>query len=84
MVTALGTTAATTWDRLLAGKSGLGLRQPFPELSPRPVALVGNQPGDLNDFLGLAVAEAIADACLPLPQPDCGVVIGSSRSFQSR
>ncbi|PSN14236.1 3-oxoacyl-ACP synthase [filamentous cyanobacterium CCT1] len=84
LVTALGTTAATTWDRLLAGKSGLGLRQPFPELSPRPVALVGNQPGDLNDFLGLAVAEAIADACLPLPQPDCGVVIGSSRSFQSR
>jgi 3-oxoacyl-[acyl-carrier-protein] synthase II len=31
-----------------------------------------------------AVVEAIADARLPLPQPDCGVVIGSSRSFQGR
>jgi 3-oxoacyl-[acyl-carrier-protein] synthase II len=30
------------------------------------------------------VASAIADAHLALPLPDCGVVIGSSRSFQSR
>ncbi|MBE9159941.1 beta-ketoacyl-ACP synthase [Nodosilinea sp. LEGE 06152] len=84
LVTALGTTAATTWERLLAGKSGLCLRQPFPELSPRPLALVGEQPADLSDLLGLAVAEAIADADLSLPQTNCGVVIGSSRSFQGR
>ncbi|MGG6241164.1 beta-ketoacyl-ACP synthase [Nodosilinea sp. AN01ver1] len=84
LVTALGTTAATTWKRLLAGKSGLCTRQPFPEIAPRPLALVGDQPADLSLLLGLAVAEAIADACLPLPQPDCGVVIGSSRSFQGR
>ena len=48
------------------------------------MALLGEQPADLTDLLGLAVAEAIADAGLSLPLPDCGVVIGSSRSFQSR
>ncbi|MGB3201635.1 MAG: beta-ketoacyl-ACP synthase [Nodosilinea sp.] len=82
LVTALGTTAATTWHRLLTGTSGLCLRQPFPELSTRPMALVGDQPADLKDWLGLAVAEAIADAELSLPLSDCGVVVGSSRSFQ--
>jgi 3-oxoacyl-[acyl-carrier-protein] synthase II len=46
--------------------------------------MVGNAPADLEDLLGLAVASAIADAHLALPLPDCGVVIGSSRSFQSR
>ncbi|MFQ4139041.1 beta-ketoacyl-ACP synthase [Nodosilinea sp. PGN35] len=84
LVTALGTTVATTWKNLLAGKSGLCLRQPLPELPPRPMALVGNSTADLQDLLGLAVAEAIAAAGLPLPLPDCAVVIGSSRSFQSR
>lgn len=84
LVTALGTTAATTWEHLLAGKSGIRMGQPFPELPPRPLAMVGDAPADLEDLLQLAVAEAIADAGLTLPLPDCGVVIGSSRSFQSR
>ncbi|MFZ4676242.1 MAG: beta-ketoacyl-ACP synthase [Nodosilinea sp.] len=84
LVTALGTTAATTWEHLLAGKSGICLRQPFPELPPRPMALVGEQPADLGDLLRVAVAGAIADAQLRLPLPACGVVIGSSRSFQGR
>ncbi|WOD41991.1 beta-ketoacyl-ACP synthase [Nodosilinea sp. E11] len=84
LVTALGTTAASTWEGLLAGKSGIHMGQPFSELPPRPLAMVGNAPADLEDLLGLAVAEAIADAHLDLPLPDCGVVIGSSRSFQSR
>ncbi|MBE9110213.1 beta-ketoacyl-ACP synthase [Nodosilinea sp. LEGE 07298] len=84
LVTALGTTAAATWETLLAGKSGVCMGQPFSELPPRPLATVGNAPADLEDLLGLTVAEAIADARLALPLPDCGVVIGSSRSFQSR
>lgn len=84
LVTALGTTAATTWLNLLAGKSGIRVGQPFPELPPRPLAMVGDRPADIEDLLGLAVAEAIADAQLTLPLADCGVVIGSSRSFQGR
>ncbi len=83
-MTALGTTATATWANLLAGKSGIRLRQPFAELPPRPLAMVGDEPADLEDLLGLAVASAIADARLTLPLPDCGVVIGSSRSFQGR
>ncbi len=83
-MTALGTNAAATWASLLAGKSGICLDQPFAELPPRPLALVGSRPADLEDLLQLAVAEAIADADLALPLPDCGVVIGSSRSFQGR
>lgn len=83
LVTALGSTTAT-WEHLLAGKSGIRLGQPFSELPPRPLAMVGDAPADLEDLLGLAVASAIADAHLSLPLPDCGVVIGSSRSFQSR
>jgi 3-oxoacyl-[acyl-carrier-protein] synthase II len=84
LVTALGSTAKTTWKSLLAGKSGIALGQPFPELPLRPMALVGPQPADLHELLGPAVAAAIADAQLPRSLPDCGVVIGSSRSFQGR
>jgi 3-oxoacyl-[acyl-carrier-protein] synthase II len=84
MVTALGTTASATWERLLAGETAITLGQPFPELPPRPLALVGSTPADLLDVLKPAVAAAIADAHLPLPLSDCGVVIGSSRSFQAR
>lgn len=84
MVTALGPTAAATWANLLAGKSGIRLGQPFAELPPRPLAMVGETPADLQDLLRLAVAGAVSDAQLTLPMPDCGVVIGSSRSFQGR
>lgn len=84
LVTALGHSAADTWTRLLAGESGLRLRQPFPELSGVPLGLVGESPGNLTDLLLAATREALADAQLPLSQPDCGVVIGSSRSFQGQ
>ncbi|MBD1873132.1 beta-ketoacyl-ACP synthase [Nodosilinea sp. FACHB-131] len=84
LVTALGPTATATWEDLLAGKSGIRVRQPFPELPPRPLAMVGDTPTDLENLLGLAVAEAIADAQLTIPLVDCGVVVGSSRSFQGR
>ncbi|TVQ06774.1 MAG: beta-ketoacyl-ACP synthase [Leptolyngbya sp. DLM2.Bin27] len=84
LITALGPTATTTWERLLAGKSGIGMGQPFAELPPRPLAMVGDAPADLEALLRLTVAAAIADAELPVSLPDCGVVIGSSRGFQSR
>ncbi|MBD2233195.1 beta-ketoacyl-ACP synthase [Phormidium tenue FACHB-1052] len=84
LITALGTTATATWNNLLAGKSGIRIGQPFSELPPRPLAMVSDTPADLEDLLKLAVAEAIADAQLTLPLADCGVVVGSSRSFQGR
>jgi len=82
LVTALGSSVATTWERLLASESGLRLRQPFPELPARPLGMVNKNPAAVNDLLVPAVAEAIANAGLVPPLPDCGVVIGSSRSFQ--
>lgn len=84
LVTALGRSTSSTWRHLLAGKSGIRLMQPFPDLPPRPMALVGRKPADIDDLLGSAVAGAIADAQLSPPLTDCGVVIGSSRSFQGR
>lgn len=46
--------------------------------------MVGWHPASLNDLLSQAVSEALGDAGLTPPLPDCGVVIGSSRSFQSQ
>lgn len=84
LVTALGPTATATWEHLLAGQSGIRIGQPFLELLSRPLAMVGDTPADIEDLLRLAVAEAIADAQLTIPLVDCGVVVGSSRSFQGR
>ncbi|PSR12701.1 3-oxoacyl-ACP synthase, partial [filamentous cyanobacterium CCP3] len=80
-MTALGATAAT-WQRLLAGKTGIRMAQPYAPLPPCPLAMVGAEPADLSEVLMPAVNEAIANAGLSLPLPDCGVVIGSSRSYQ--
>ncbi|NJL49074.1 MAG: beta-ketoacyl-ACP synthase [Leptolyngbyaceae cyanobacterium SM2_5_2] len=81
-VTALGASLPLTWERLLAGKSGLSQRQPFPELPELPLGMVGHYPQSVGNLLAPAVAEAISDAGLVPPLLDCGVVIGSSRSFQ--
>jgi 3-oxoacyl-[acyl-carrier-protein] synthase II len=83
LVSALGPDAASTWSRLLSGESAIALRQPFPDLPPRPLAMTGKHPAKLQDLLDQAVQEALADAQLALPLPDCGVVIGSSRSHQA-
>ncbi len=82
LVTALGPSVALTWERLLAGESGLSLRQPFPDLPGLPLGMMGKHPATVKALLAPAVAGAIADAGLSPPLPDCGVVIGSSRSFQ--
>jgi 3-oxoacyl-[acyl-carrier-protein] synthase II len=72
-----------TWQGLMDDRSAIGLWQPFADLPPLPLALIDTclqQPIALTQ---LVVAEAIADAGLKLPLPDCGVAIGSSRSCQS-
>lgn len=84
LVSALGSRVAENWRRLLGGESAIALRQPFPILPPRPLAMIGKQPSLLDNLLLQATAEAIRDASLPWSLPDCGVVIGSSRGHQAQ
>lgn len=83
MVSPLGTSLEATWQKLISGKSGICLHQPFPELKPFPLGLIGSQPAGLKLLTQLVVASALEDAGLVPPLPDCGVVIGSSRSHQA-
>jgi 3-oxoacyl-[acyl-carrier-protein] synthase II len=73
----------TTWAQILAGRSAIQFRQPFADLPPLPLALIEDQPQHILRLTRLVVAEAIQNAGLNLPLPDCGVTIGSSRSCQS-
>jgi len=84
LVSALSGTAEQTWRRLLRGESAIALRQPFAELPPRPLAMIGKQPAALDDLLLAAANAAMQDAGLTTPLPDCGVVIGSSRGHQAQ
>lgn len=68
----------------MLGKSGLALQQPLPELPPLPLGMVDRSIIPLADLLQWAVTEAVKDAQIPLPNADCGVVIGSSRGFQAQ
>ena len=82
LVSALGT-LETSWKRLLSGESGIERDQPFLELERRPLALIGAKPADLITLIRQVLADALQDANLTLPLPDCGIVIGSSRGFQA-
>ncbi len=83
LISAIGENLEVSWKNLIAGKSGIDLHQPFPELEPRPLAMISKRPAQLKELTRLVVAFALEDAGLVAPLPDCGVVIGSSRSFQS-
>lgn len=81
LVSALGV-MEKSWTRLLAGDSGIRQHQPFLEIEPLPLALVGTKPADLITLIRQVLADALQDANLTLPIPDCGIAIGSSRGFQ--
>ncbi len=81
LVSALGT-LENSWTRLLAGDSGIRQHQPFLEIEPLPLALIGTKPADLITLIRRVLADALQDANLTLPIPDCGIAIGSSRGFQ--
>ncbi len=81
LVSSLGT-LETSWKRLLSGESGIRQHQPFLEIEPLPLALVGTKPADLITLILQVLADALQDANLNLPLPDCGIAIGSSRGFQ--
>jgi 3-oxoacyl-[acyl-carrier-protein] synthase II len=86
LVSALGSTALTTWQNLLAGKSAIAPCQPFLDLPLMPLAMIGAKPCCLSDLTEKVVRAAWIDAGLEIADngsgfgADCGVVIGSSRS----
>ena len=82
--TALGETIQETWSNLLAGKSAIALRQPFLSLPAMPLAMVSKHPLDPDCLLTSVVEAALIDAGLTAPLEDCGVVMGSSRSYLNR
>lgn len=82
LVSALGS-LETSWKKLLVGESGIAEHQPFLELKPRPLGLIDSKPADLITLMGRVLADALEDANLTLPIPDCGIAIGSSRGFQA-
>ncbi|HEY9849509.1 MAG TPA: beta-ketoacyl-ACP synthase [Leptolyngbyaceae cyanobacterium] len=74
---------ATAWQHLMAGKSGVRLWQPFPQIERLPLALIGERPAELISLCQTVVRLALQDAELEPPLLNCGVVIGSSRSQQA-
>ena len=82
LVSALGR-LKPSWQRLLQGESGIKPYQLFPDLPSRPLALIGSAATSLDKLTQLVVADAIQDAGLVMPLPECGIVIGSSRSCQA-
>lgn len=82
LVSALGKNLEDSWQQLIAGQSGIKWHQPFPELEPRPLGMIATQPAHMRVLTQSVVTSALKDAGLFLPLPDCGVVIGSSRSSQ--
>ncbi|MEI1377309.1 beta-ketoacyl-ACP synthase [Nostoc sp. UHCC 0926] len=83
LISALGGSLEDSWRNLLAGKSGIRLHQPFPEITPLPLGLIAQQPSELPMLTQMVVASALQDAELVSPLADCAVVIGSSRSYQA-
>ncbi|MHC5758843.1 beta-ketoacyl-ACP synthase [Nostoc sp.] len=83
LISALGGSLEDSWRNLIAGKSGIRLHQPFPELTPLPLGLIAQQPSELTMLTRMVVASALQDSGLVAPLADCAVVIGSSRSYQA-
>lgn len=81
LLSALGS-LESSWQHLLDGKSAIRQHQIYPDLPSQPLALIGQDPVTLEQLTQQVVADAIEDAKLSLPLPNCGVVIGSSRSHQ--
>ncbi|MBH8566952.1 beta-ketoacyl-ACP synthase [Nostoc sp. CENA67] len=83
LISSLGASLENSWQKLIAGESGIKWHQPFPELEPLPLGLIGKQPTKLTILTESVVASALKDAGLVPPLPDCAVIIGSSRSHQA-
>ncbi len=88
VVTGIGLASAlgnleNSWNGLVEKRSSIRLYQPFLDLKAAPLALISDQPAELVSLTQRVVLEALQDAKLFLPLPDCGVVVGSSRGNQA-
>jgi 3-oxoacyl-[acyl-carrier-protein] synthase II len=83
LISALGVSLENSWNNLIAGKSGIQTRKTFPELEQRPLGLIGTEPAQVKKLTQQVIDSVLEDAELVLPLPDCGIVIGSSRGYQS-
>ncbi|MGB3636807.1 MAG: beta-ketoacyl-ACP synthase [Rivularia sp. (in: cyanobacteria)] len=83
LISALGDSPEDSWRRLIVGECGIKQRQIFPELQSLPLGLIGDSPAQLKNLTQQVVISALQDASLVPPLPDCGIVIGSSRSYQA-
>jgi 3-oxoacyl-[acyl-carrier-protein] synthase II len=83
LISAIGEDLETSWQNLIALKTGISLQQPFSTLKTRPLAMISSQPAQLQTLTPLVIFSALQDAGLSLNLPDCGVVIGSSRAYQA-
>lgn len=88
LCSALGTTLQQSWSALMQGETAIRLQQPFLDLPPLPLALLGKQPAHLDHLLGLALDDLLPTSCMlsdvasPRAQANWGVVVGSSRGYQ--
>jgi 3-oxoacyl-[acyl-carrier-protein] synthase II len=73
-----------SWQKLLRGKSGIRRVACFAEFPPQPLGLIDSYPTTLNSLIPTLVKDALIDANLTTPLPDCGVVVGSSRGYQAQ
>ncbi|MBW4527530.1 MAG: beta-ketoacyl-ACP synthase [Phormidium tanganyikae FI6-MK23] len=83
LISALGN-LTQTWERLLEEGSGIQFYQPFSDLEPKPIALIGKYPAEILNLTQRVVSDAVKDAELETPLVDCGVVVGSSRGNQAQ
>lgn len=81
LISALGN-LSQTWTSLLKGNSAIKIQQPFPNLEAFPLANIDKIPTNLTKLTRKIVKDALIDAQLTPPLPECGIVIGSSRGFQ--
>ncbi len=89
VVTGIGLLSAlgrlpSSWQRLSQGQSAIHWLQPFRDIPPQPLALIGKQPIHLTTLTETIVADALEDAHLTPPLPHCGIVVGSSRGYQAQ
>ncbi|MBE9062575.1 beta-ketoacyl-ACP synthase [cf. Phormidesmis sp. LEGE 11477] len=64
LTTALGNSASENWTRLMAGESAIALRQPFVDLAPGPLAMIGKRPASLTKMVRQLAQQAWHDAGL--------------------
>ena len=64
LMTALGSSAIENWAKLMAGESAIALRQPFSDLAPTPLAMIGKRPVAIANLTEQLTQQAWKDAGL--------------------